>query len=89
MDINDPVTVYTITDPVKAEIIRTYLQGEGIRCRLDGAHTSANMALGSAAFPIGILVPAADADRARELIEQHEAHRGKSRPYGDRDHLHE
>jgi hypothetical protein len=35
MDLTDPVVVYTLDNPVHADIIKNYLQSEGIRCRLD------------------------------------------------------
>lgn len=73
MDPNDLVTVYTLGDPIKAEIIRNALQDEGIRCFLEG-HNQAG-ALSLMAFEIKIQVPAADADRAARFIEQHEERR--------------
>jgi hypothetical protein len=70
MDIHDPVTVYTLHDPVKAEIIRGFLQSEGIRCRLEGVTEGAFVGLHFS--EISVVVPASDADRARKLIEDRE-----------------
>ena len=36
MDTNDLVAVYTVANPVKAEIIKNALAGEGIRCFIEG-----------------------------------------------------
>jgi hypothetical protein len=69
MDCNDLVNVYTVVEPVEAEIIKNFLRAEGIRCFVDGEHQAGIQ--GIAAFEIGILVPAADADRARKLIQKH------------------
>lgn len=67
MEHDDLVTVYTLHDSVKAEIIRNYLESEGIKCRLDDQ----NQAGFSGIFEIGILVRAQDADRAGKLIHEH------------------
>ena len=83
MDIHDPVTVYTLNDPVRAEVIKNYLLGEGIRCRLGGANQAGMVGLHFA--DIEVVVHAADADQARRLIETHESHKGKDRPYGPQD----
>ena len=62
------VTVYTVENPVEAEIIQNALHAEGIRCFLEGE----NQAGGLTAMEIKIQVPIADADRARKLIASHE-----------------
>jgi hypothetical protein len=62
------VTVYTLKDPYKAEIIKNALRGEGIQCELDGEGQAGL----SEIFDIGILVRAQDVDLARGIIEQHE-----------------
>jgi hypothetical protein len=67
-DGGDLVTVYTLKDPYKAEIIKNALRGEGISCELDGEGQAGL----SEILDIGVLVRAQDADLARELIEQHE-----------------
>ena len=71
MDINDLVTVYTLANPTKAEIIKNYLQSEGMHCFLEGINQAAEPGL--IALEIKVQVPAADSDRARKLIESHEA----------------
>jgi len=70
MDMHDLVNVYTLSDPMRAEILRTYLQREGVRCVLDGVNAAVQMPIG--AFKIHILVEAHSADRARKLLEAHE-----------------
>jgi hypothetical protein len=62
------VTVHTLDNLVKAEIIQNALRDEGIRCFLEGE----NQAGGLAGAAIKIQVPIADADHARKLIESHE-----------------
>jgi hypothetical protein len=70
MDYRDLVTVYTLNDPVQAEIIRGALQAEGIRCFLDGLNAAELAGIG--AFGINVQVPAGAADRAQRFIEAHE-----------------
>ena len=67
-DGDELVTVYTLKDPYKAEIIKNALRDEGIRCDLDGKGQAGL----SEVLDIGVLVRAQDADRARGLIERHE-----------------
>jgi hypothetical protein len=75
MDFNDLVTVYTVGNPTKAEIVKNYLQSEGIHCFLDGINQAAEPGL--LALEIKVQVPAADSDRARKLLESHDArHKG-------------
>jgi hypothetical protein len=73
VETSDLIRVYTLTNATQAEIIKTFLQEEGIRCFLDGEEAAS---LGLSAFEINVMVPAGDADRARKLIESHEP--GKS-----------
>lgn len=61
-------TVYSVINPIEAEIIRNALKSEGIRCVLEGAQQAA--AVGVQAFPIKIQVRANDADRASRLIRE-------------------
>jgi Putative prokaryotic signal transducing protein len=70
LDIHQLVTVYTVDNLVKAEIIQNALHDEGIRCFLDGENQAGETGL--AALEIRIEVPVADADRARGFIESHE-----------------
>jgi hypothetical protein len=76
MDFQDPVTVYTLTDIAKAEIIKNYLISEGIQCILDSESAFNPVGL-PIAMEIAVLVPAKDADRATRLISQHEEHHRK------------
>jgi len=69
MESDEPVTVYTVNNPYEAEVIKMALQGEGISCQLDGEGQAGL----SDILEIGILVPAKDADRAQNIIEQNEA----------------
>jgi hypothetical protein len=75
MEITDPVCIYTDTDPTRAEIIKGFLQSEGIRCFLDGEQASG---LGLTAFGIRVMVAAGEADHARKLIQTHEPHKPRS-----------
>lgn len=68
------VTVYTVANPMEAEILRNALNAEGIVCQIgdesQGAFT------GLTAMEIDILTRAEDADRARAiLLREEEAHR--------------
>jgi hypothetical protein len=71
MDYEDLVTVYTVANPIQAEIIKNFLQSEGITCFLEGINQAAETGL--IALEIKIQVAAPDADRAAKLIELHEA----------------
>ena len=70
MDAKDLVTVYTLADPVNAEIVKNALRAEGIRCFLDGVNQAGEA--GVTAFEVKVQVAAADAARARKIIKQHE-----------------
>lgn len=70
MDANEPVVIHTTTDLADAEILKNVLEGEGIKCDLDGENQ------GSFAGILGvrILVRAWDEERARQLIASHSHH---------------
>ena len=72
MDAQQWMTVYTVSDPIKAEIVKNSLNADGISCTLEGVLQAAETGL--AAFPIKVQVPAMDADRARRFIRMHEGH---------------
>jgi hypothetical protein len=76
MDIHDPVCVYTLSDPVRADLIKNYLQSEGIRSVLEG-HDQGGLFPGFIAVDIKVLVGAGDADRAARLIKEHEDRHGQ------------
>ncbi|MFO0867020.1 MAG: DUF2007 domain-containing protein [Gemmataceae bacterium] len=67
----DPVVVYTVTDPIEAEIIRTALDAAGIDCFLDGMNQAELTAL--PALEVKVTVPSDQADEAREILAEHEA----------------
>jgi hypothetical protein len=68
IDVQDLVTAYTVKTAEQAEIVKNFLHSEGIACRIDGEGQ-----IGLAGIvDISLLVHAADADRARKLILQHE-----------------
>ena len=69
MDPNELVTVYTVTNPVQGEIIKNALEDEQIQCALEG---EAQAGL-TGVLEIRVMVRAADAERAAELIREHEA----------------
>lgn len=68
MDTNDLISVYQVSDPGRAEIIKSALRDEGIRCELGGELQAGFTGM----FEIDVLVRAIDADRARKIIELHD-----------------
>lgn len=73
MDPNEPVAVYTVSNPVEAEIIKNALRSEGIACELEGVNQAAEAGL--IGLEIKILVPAHDANAARNFLTEHERQR--------------
>jgi hypothetical protein len=75
MESNEPVEVYTSFNAAEAEIIRAMLEAEGV-----DANVAGDMQGGfPGALPeVSVLVHADDAERARELIIEHQAQQGKS-----------
>ncbi len=67
MEHDDLVTVYTLQDAMQAEIIKNYLESEGIPCAIGNE----NQAGFTGIFEVDILVRAEDSDRAEHLIRQH------------------
>lgn len=65
----DSVTVYKVTDPNRAEIIKSALASEGIHCDLGGENQAGFTGL----WEIEVMVRAIDADRAKKIIESHES----------------
>jgi hypothetical protein len=65
MEMNDLVTVYSVTSQVEAEIIRGALESEGIACELGGTTQGGYAGL----MAIDIVVRAADEDLARRIIQ--------------------
>jgi hypothetical protein len=60
-------TVFTTNQAAEAEILKSMLETEGIRCQLDGAHQAGFTGV----LDIRGLVPAEDEARARELLGPH------------------
>ncbi len=69
MESEDLVSVYTLKDEMKAEIIKNSLEAEGIVCEIDGLHQGGF----TGTLEINILVKAWDEDKARSIIEAHES----------------
>ncbi|REJ72840.1 MAG: DUF2007 domain-containing protein [Planctomycetota bacterium] len=67
-DPNALVTVYTVTEPTLAELIRAELEDENIPCEVSGENQGGLAGV----LKIDLLVRAVDADRARKFIEEHE-----------------
>jgi hypothetical protein len=75
MESNDEIeTIYTLSDPIKAEIIKNALEEEGIRCFLDGMNEMIGPGVG--AFRIHVQVPVDDVERATAFVKEHEAAHG-------------
>ena len=70
MNFEELVTVYSVSNAVKAEIIKNFLQSENIPCFIDGAHQAGDAGLMGLA--VKLQVPASDAKRARQLIDERE-----------------
>lgn len=65
---NDPVEVHTTRSAAEAEIVKNLLEAEGILCEIDN-----EMQAGlSGVLPISIRVRPQDAERAEELLKDHE-----------------
>jgi hypothetical protein len=77
-DRDDLVAVYTVSNPVQAEIIKNALAGEGIRCFIEDENQAG--AVGLIGIHIRLFVPARDAERAARFIEEHERGERERRP---------
>ena len=66
VDANEVEVVYTTNDIYEAEIIRNQFHDAGIKCELDGESQGGFTEI----VETKLLVRAADADRARRLIER-------------------
>lgn len=67
---DDLVVVYTVHDPMLAEIIRNDLHAHGIACEVSGTNFSAQLP-GNPLQEVEILVKADQVGQARKLIEKH------------------
>ena len=64
--------VYTTTDPNTAEILRGALQGEGIKCEIEGENQGGFTGMNFS--EIRLVVRAEDYDRAHNFVKSHESH---------------
>jgi hypothetical protein len=74
VDLNDLVTVYTVSNNVEGEIIKNALLNEGIKAFVEGGYQAGESGL--VGIPVRVQVPAKDADRARRYIENHRHQHG-------------
>ena len=65
----EPLELYSTNNPVEAEMLRTALHSEGIKCELDGKLQAG--LVGIDAMPIKLLVLASDYDRAFAYLQEH------------------
>ncbi len=65
---SDFVKVYTVKNANQAEIVKNFLEREGIFCAIEGEGQVGLAGI----LDIRLLVRAADAERARQLIKEHE-----------------
>ena len=67
MDPAEPTVVCSLNDPVKAGLLRAELQAEGIPCEIEGERQAGLTGV----LPIRLLVPASQAEQAKEFLESH------------------
>ena len=60
-------TVYTLKDPLEAELIKNLLRDHDIACSLDGEHQAGLAGV----FNIGVLVLEEDVERAKDVLKHH------------------
>lgn len=70
MEHQEPVAIYYVNSPTKAELIRSMLQGEGIPCEISGELQGGYAGV----LEIQILTRAEDAERALSIIREQEEH---------------
>ncbi len=75
MNANEAVEVFTTTNPAEAEVIKTALDGEGIKCLVTGETQGGFVGVTP---EVTVVVAAADAGRARRVIESARAPAGQS-----------
>jgi hypothetical protein len=63
------LTVGRYIDPIAAELARSRLESDGLECYLQGLGLGSLLPTGTF-FPILLQVRAADAERAREILEE-------------------
>ncbi len=80
MQPQEPVEVYSVTDPTVAELIRNALRAEGVVCEISGEGQGGF----SGVLEMQIMTRAMDADRARRIIADLELHHhGKATSPGE------
>lgn len=75
--IDEPVLVYTLSDPIEAELVKNMLESAGIRVFLDGMNQAELPALST--LEIKVNVPPEQAAEAREIMAEHEANLREAR----------
>jgi hypothetical protein len=75
MEADEPIQIYSVNNPMIAELIRNALLEEGIACELSG---EAQGGFAGVLNEIQILTKAADADRALAIIKEMEHHRSEA-----------
>jgi hypothetical protein len=70
VDANEPVVVYTTSNLAEAELLKNVLEGEGIKCELDGENQGSFAGI----FGVRLLVRAWDEERARQVLASHAHH---------------
>jgi hypothetical protein len=71
MDASETVPVYTVTNPLEAQMVCNMLAAEGIAASPQGTYQGGYL---TGIEEIIILVHAEDADRARKILERHDEH---------------
>jgi hypothetical protein len=79
----DLVTVYTVGNPIEAEIIKNALLDEEIACSIENENQAGEAGL--IGLEIKIQVPASQAKQAREFLLEHERERANRPPSKDDD----
>ena len=72
---DEPVEVYTVNNPMVAELIRNALEAEGIVCEISGESQGG---FSGVLDEIQIMTHAGDAERARQIISELELNHAQS-----------
>ena len=80
MNADQPVVIHATNNLGEAEILKGVLEGEGIKCELEGENQGGFAGI----FAVKILVRAWDEERARQVLACH-THHHKSHPGGSRE----
>jgi Putative prokaryotic signal transducing protein len=70
MDANSLVVLCTTNNPAEAELIKSLLETEGIRCELEGENQAALTGI----LAIKVWVRAWDEDKARRVLKERSQH---------------